>query len=49
VSRVPANEIMIMNPTGRDLIIKAEDEILPNAIRIGVELAGSTSTRASAS
>jgi twitching motility protein PilT len=33
--RVPTNEIMIMNPTIRDLIIKAEDKKLPDAIRIG--------------
>src|SRR5207253_3966611 len=33
--RVPANEIMIVNPTIRDLIIKAEDKKLPDAIRIG--------------
>src|SRR5438876_1764364 len=35
VQRVPTNEIMIMNPTIRDLIIKAEDKKLPDAIRIG--------------
>jgi twitching motility protein PilT len=33
--RVPANEIMIMNPTIKDLIIKGEDKKLPDAIRIG--------------
>jgi twitching motility protein PilT len=33
--RVPANEIMIMNPTVRELIIKGEDKKLPDAIRIG--------------
>src|SRR5713101_5214776 len=33
--RVPANEIMIINPTIKDLIIKAEDKKLPDAIRIG--------------
>jgi len=36
VQRVPTNEIMIMNPTVRDLIIKAEDKKLPDAIRIGM-------------
>jgi twitching motility protein PilT len=35
VQRVPTNEIMIVNPTIRDLIIKAEDKKLPDAIRIG--------------
>jgi twitching motility protein PilT len=35
VQRVPANEIMIMNPTVRELIIKGEDKKLPDAIRIG--------------
>jgi twitching motility protein PilT len=35
VHRVPTNEIMIMNPTIRELIIKAEDKKLPDAIRIG--------------
>jgi twitching motility protein PilT len=33
--RVPANEIMIVNPTIKDLIIKAEDKKLADAIRIG--------------
>ena len=33
--RVPANEIMIVNPTIRELLIKAEDKKLPDAIRIG--------------
>ena len=33
--RVPTNEIMIMNPTIRDLIQKGEDKKLPDAIRIG--------------
>lgn len=33
--RVPTNEIMIVNPTIRDLIMKAEDKKLPDAIRIG--------------
>jgi twitching motility protein PilT len=35
VQRVPTNEIMIMNPTIRELIIKAEDKKLSDAIRIG--------------
>jgi twitching motility protein PilT len=35
VQRVPTNEIMIVNPTIRDLIIKEEDKKLPDAIRIG--------------
>jgi twitching motility protein PilT len=35
VHRVPTNEIMILNPTVRELIIKAEDKKLPDAIRIG--------------
>jgi twitching motility protein PilT len=35
VQRVPTNEIMIMNPTIRDLIMKAEDKKLSDAIRIG--------------
>ncbi len=35
VQRVPTNEIMIVNPTIRDLITKAEDKKLPDAIRIG--------------
>jgi twitching motility protein PilT len=35
VQRVPTNEIMILNPTIRDLIIKHEDKKLPDAIRIG--------------
>src|SRR6266851_5234605 len=33
--RVPANEIMIVNPTIKDLIIKAEDKKLADAIKIG--------------
>ena len=33
--RVPTNEIMIQNPTIRDLIQKGEDKKLPDAIRIG--------------
>jgi twitching motility protein PilT len=36
VQRVPANEIMIVNPTIRDLIIKGEDKKLPDALRIGM-------------
>jgi twitching motility protein PilT len=35
VQRVPANEIMIVNPTVRELIIKAEDKKLTDAIKIG--------------
>lgn len=35
VQRVPTNEIMIVNPTVRDLIMKGEDKKLPDAIRIG--------------
>jgi twitching motility protein PilT len=35
VQRVPTNEIMIVNPTIRDLIMKSEDKKLPDAIRIG--------------
>jgi twitching motility protein PilT len=35
VGRVPTNEIMILNPTIRELIIKGEDKKLPDAIRIG--------------
>jgi twitching motility protein PilT len=36
VQRVPANEVMIVNPTVRDLILKGEDKKLPDAIRIGM-------------
>ncbi|HEV3080175.1 MAG TPA: PilT/PilU family type 4a pilus ATPase [Gemmataceae bacterium] len=36
VQRVPTNEIMILNPTIRDLIIKGEDKKLPDAVRIGM-------------
>src|SRR5262249_4954223 len=36
VGRVPANEIMIVNPTVRDLLVKGEDKKLPDAIRIGM-------------
>jgi twitching motility protein PilT len=35
VPRCPTNEIMIVNPTIRDLISKGEDKKLPDAIRIG--------------
>jgi twitching motility protein PilT len=35
VSRVPTNEIMIVNPTIRDLIIKSKDDRILDAIRIG--------------
>jgi twitching motility protein PilT len=35
IQRVPTNEIMILNPTVRELIIKGEDKKLPDAIRIG--------------
>src|SRR5947208_1937076 len=35
VHRVPTNEIMIVNPTIRDLIIKEEDKKLADAIKIG--------------
>jgi twitching motility protein PilT len=35
VQRVPTNEIMIVNPTIRELIIKGDDKKLPDAIRIG--------------
>jgi twitching motility protein PilT len=35
VQRVPTNEIMILNPTIRELIIKCEDKKLADAIRIG--------------
>ncbi len=35
VQRVPVNEIMFVNPTVRDLLIKGEDKKLPDAIRIG--------------
>jgi twitching motility protein PilT len=34
-SRVPTNEIMIMNPTIRDLILKSKDDKILDAIRIG--------------
>jgi twitching motility protein PilT len=35
VQRVPTNEIMILNPTIRELIIKQEDKKLSDAIKIG--------------
>jgi twitching motility protein PilT len=35
VQRVPANEILLVNPTIRDLIIKGDDKKLPDAVRIG--------------
>jgi twitching motility protein PilT len=35
VQRVPTNEIMILNPTIKDLIVKGEDKKLYDAIRIG--------------
>lgn len=35
VHRVPTNEIMIVNPTIRELIIRGDDKKLPDAIRIG--------------
>ncbi len=35
VQRMPANEIMILNPTIRELITKAEDKKLSDAIKIG--------------
>src|SRR5437016_539706 len=35
VQRVPTNEIMIVNPTVRDLILKSKDDSLLDAIRIG--------------
>jgi twitching motility protein PilT len=35
VQRVPTNEIMIVNPTIRDLIIKSEDKKIADAIKIG--------------
>jgi twitching motility protein PilT len=37
VQRCPTNEIMIVNPTIRDLIIKSEDKKLLDAIRIGIQ------------
>jgi len=36
-SRLPTNEIMIINPTIRELIIKGEDKKLSDAIRIGFQ------------
>jgi twitching motility protein PilT len=35
VQRVPTNEIMVLNPTIRELIIKGEDKKLSDAIKIG--------------
>ncbi len=35
--RVPTNEIMIVNPTIRELIVKQEDKKLSDAIRIGFQ------------
>jgi twitching motility protein PilT len=35
VHRTPTNEIMIMNPTMRELIIKGEDKKIADAIKIG--------------
>jgi twitching motility protein PilT len=35
IHRVPTNEIMIVNPTVRELILKSEDKKLSDAIRIG--------------
>src|SRR5205823_4508492 len=37
VQRVPTNEIMIINPTIRELILKGEDKKLSDAIRIGFQ------------
>src|SRR5205807_2368598 len=37
IQRVPTNEIMIVNPTIRELIIKQEDKKLVDAIRIGFQ------------
>src|SRR5690606_39877075 len=37
VGRVPTVEIMTFNPTVRKLILEAQDEKLPDAIRIGAE------------
>jgi twitching motility protein PilT len=36
VQRVPTNEIMIVNPTIRELLVKGEDKKLPDAVRIGL-------------
>lgn len=35
VQRVPTNEIMMVNPTIRTLIMRGEDQKIPDAIRIG--------------
>jgi twitching motility protein PilT len=37
VQRVPTNEIMILNPTIKELIVKAEDKKLSDAIRISYQ------------
>jgi twitching motility protein PilT len=37
VSRVPTNEVMIVNPTIRKLIQEQEDKKIPDAIRIGYQ------------
>lgn len=37
VQRVPTNEVMVVNPTIRELIIKHEDKKLSDAIRIGFD------------
>jgi twitching motility protein PilT len=37
VSRVPAVEVMTMNPTIRKLLLEEEDAKLPDAIRIGAD------------
>jgi twitching motility protein PilT len=37
VPRIPAVEIMVVNPTIRELIVKAEDKKMPDAIRIGLQ------------
>jgi twitching motility protein PilT len=36
LQRVPTNEILIVNPTIRELIVKGEDKKLPDAVRIGL-------------
>lgn len=36
VQRVPTNEVMIVNPTVRELIVRGEDKKLPDAVRIGM-------------
>ena len=37
VSRVPTNEIMMVNPTIKDLILKSKDESLLSAIQMGYQ------------